>query len=90
LFCQPQSSDPSDRTVRKHLQGLFDTTVEKNSLLLHFKQKLADVLHCSASFFDTGLQELGFCCVLMHEIDTGRKTMTAHHNRVTGDNPTDM
>ena len=69
VFTVPSPS--SDLSVPPNLQGLFDQTVEHADLSESLQQSLAAVLRHNSRAFATGPDDLGFCNLLPHDIDTG-------------------
>jgi len=60
-----------DLSVPPHLQELFDETIEQANLTTSQQQNLAAVLRHNSVTFATGPEDLGFCGVLPHHIETG-------------------
>jgi len=60
-----------DTSVPPHLQELFDQTVQQANLSESIQRSLAAVLRHNNITFATGPEDLGFCDIQPHHIDTG-------------------
>jgi len=72
-----------DLSVPPHLQELFDQTVEQANLSTSLQQNLAAVLRHNSVTFATGPEDLGFCGMLPHHMDTGDAHCTANQTAST-------
>ena len=60
-----------DTSVPPHLQELFDQTAEQANLTESLQRSLAAVLRHNSVTFATSPEDLGFCGIQPHHIDTG-------------------
>jgi len=57
--------------LRDHINLLYETTVGQRRLSADVDRQFKDMLHRRASTFASSSKDLGFCPLLLHDVDTG-------------------